>query len=43
MKSSGWQNEGLVRPIEGFDFIEFADTTFETMRQYLIHNQLSHT
>jgi len=28
----GLQNRGLVRAIEEFDFIEYADTTFEAMR-----------
>jgi thiamine kinase-like enzyme len=30
----GMQNEGLVRPVEGFDFLKYANTTFEAMRQF---------
>ena len=31
----GMQNEGLVQSVEGFDFWEYANTTFEAMRQFL--------
>jgi hypothetical protein len=31
----GMQNEGLVRFVEGFDFLEYANFTFEAMRQFL--------
>jgi thiamine kinase-like enzyme len=32
----GMQNEGLVRPVEGFDFLAYANVTFESMRQFLL-------
>jgi thiamine kinase-like enzyme len=31
----GLQNEGLVRKVEGFNFLEYANTTFESMRNSL--------
>ena len=31
----GLQNEGLVQKVEGFDFFEYADTTFQSMRNFL--------
>jgi len=31
----GMQNLGHVRPVEGFDFSEYANVTFEAMRQFL--------
>lgn len=31
----GMQNEGRVRYVEGFDFLEYSETTFEAMRQFL--------
>jgi len=31
----GMQNEGHVRYVEGFDFLKYANTTFEAMRQFL--------
>ncbi len=31
----GMQNEGHVRSIEGFDFLEYANGTFEAMRPFL--------
>lgn len=31
----GMQNEGLVQSIEGFDFLEYANITFEAMRRFL--------
>lgn len=37
----GLQNEGLVRVIEGFDFLAYANTTFETMRQHLVNDRRS--
>jgi len=36
----GLQNDGLVRVIKGFDFLEYANTTFEAMRKFL-HNDKS--
>jgi thiamine kinase-like enzyme len=30
----GMQNEGHVRSVEGFDFLEYANLTFESMRQF---------
>lgn len=30
----GMQNGGHVRPVEGFDFLEYANSTFESMRQF---------
>lgn len=30
----GMQNEGHVRFVEGFDFLEYANVTFEAMRQF---------
>lgn len=38
----GLQNEGHVRVIEGFDFMEYANETFETMRQHLVNQQGMH-
>ncbi len=35
----GLQDRCLVRVIEGFNFMEYANTTFETMRQHLAHNR----
>ena len=31
----GLQKEGLVRNIEGFDFMKYANTTFKEMRKAL--------
>lgn len=31
----GMQNKGSVRYVEGFDFLEYSETTFEAMRQFL--------
>jgi thiamine kinase-like enzyme len=31
----GMQNKGHVRSVEGFDFLEYANVTFEAMRQLL--------
>ncbi len=32
----GMQQEGLVRSVEGFDFLEYSEATFEAMRRYLL-------
>ena len=29
----GMENEGLLTPVDGFDFVEYANTTFEGMRK----------
>ena len=31
----GMQREGLVRVVDGFDYMEYAETTFEAMRAML--------
>jgi len=31
----GLQNKGHVRCVEGFDFLKYANTTFEAIRQFL--------
>jgi thiamine kinase-like enzyme len=38
----GLQNRCLVRVVEGFNFMEYANTTFETMRQHFVNHQDLH-
>jgi hypothetical protein len=35
MLQYGLQREGLVRDVEGFDFMEYSEATFEFMRRFL--------
>ena len=34
MMQYGLQRLGLVRQVEGFDYLEYAEATFEAMRHY---------
>ena len=35
LMQQGLNSEGLVRSVEGFDFMEYAKNTFEAMRGFL--------